>query len=183
MSSPPPKQSKGAQLKEKVKAKYHKLRKTPVVTPEQKLHTKLDSMKTEATDLNDTVSHLLTQAAIFTSRAQTTPEPSAPPVERAPLFERHETGPASNYDAQVKAYNDLTEEWDSYKKDVEAFEEKFDGFQKTLRNLKEKHYDTGKPVGKTEHEFIGLDNAEHNLKLKKRELESAVEGVGLPKGE
>ncbi|KAI5362273.1 hypothetical protein Slin15195_G059240 [Septoria linicola] len=174
------KPSKAAALKQKVNDQLAKFRKTPIVTPEQKLHVKIDSMKKEAQELNSEAAQLQSKAATFSARAGTTPSPLAPPPEREPLFERHPTGAPSNYDAQVRAYNVLTTDWKAFDKEVKAFDKKLDTFAKTLANMKEKHFETEKAVGKTEHEFIGLDNALHNLKLQKVELSKAVAAVPLP---
>ncbi|PPJ55845.1 hypothetical protein CBER1_07438 [Cercospora berteroae] len=181
MSSSKP--AKASTIKQKLREALAKLRKTPVVTPEQKLHLKLDTLKSQATNLNTQASHLLTQTTTFTSRASSTPLPNSPPSDREPLFERHPTsGPPSSYDAQVRAYETLTTEWKEFlENDVKSWEKELEQFEKVLGNLREKHFDSERKVGEMEHEFIGLGNAVHNLKLQRTEIRRAVEGGGLPK--
>lgn len=64
---------------------------------------------------------------------------------------------------------------------MKGWEKELEQFEKVLGNLREKHLDSDRKVGEMEHEFIGLGNAVHNLKLQRTEIRRAVEGVGLPK--
>lgn len=188
MSTTTTKPSKTALFKQKLREKIAHLRKTPLVTPEQKLLMKLSSLKTEAKELHDTISHhLLTQSKTFSSRAAHTPLPTVPPpTSRDPLFERRPDGddgsprPNNNYDAQILAHGILVEEWRRFEKeDVGKWEKRFERFERTVEGLKEREFEPEKAVGEVEHEFIGLDNAMGNLTALKGELDRVREDVEL----
>lgn len=182
------KPSKTALFKQKLREKIAHLRKTPLVTPEQKLLMKLSSLKTEAKELHDTISHhLLTQSNTFSSRAAHTPLPTVPPpTSRDPLFERRpdddddDGPPKNNYDAQIRAHGILVEEWRRFEKeDVGKWEKRFERFERTVEGLKEREFEPEKAVGEVEHEFIGLDNAVGNLRALKGELDRVRQDVEL----
>lgn len=180
MSTPRPKRK--FSIRQKIHEKLAKVRKTPVVTEEQKLQVKIDSMNTEAQELFNECTALQTKATTFTSRAETTPLPEAPPGDRQPLFERDPKAPSDHYDAQIKAYGVLLAEWHVFEKEAKGFGKKLEGFCETVENMKKKHFEQDKAIDKTGHEFIGLDNALFKLKEQKGELSRGVAAVPLPAG-
>ncbi|KAF7195743.1 hypothetical protein HII31_02878 [Pseudocercospora fuligena] len=173
-------QKRRKSVKETVRETVAKLRKRPHVTADQKLQVQIDSMNTQASELDAQCQVLKSKAGVFTARAQSTPMPSSPPPDREPLFERDPKAPPSQYDAQVKAYGILIGEWHLYEKEVKTFAKKLDRFEETVESMKRKHVEPTKAVGKPEHEFIGLDNALFKLKEQRGELSRAVATVPLP---
>ena len=174
-------------VRDKVRAQIsrveNKFRKKPVVTPEQKLTARIDTMATQAEELHDECHRLRGKVATFTTRAETTQAPEIPPPEREPLFSRDsKKAPPSQYDTQLREYGVLVAEWHAYEKELRAFDKKFDKFVETVDSMKRDNVDPVKPMGKTEHDFESLDNAIFNLKEQRAELGKAVSEVPLPGG-
>ncbi|KAF2159376.1 hypothetical protein M409DRAFT_30127 [Zasmidium cellare ATCC 36951] len=166
-------------VKDRVQARLSKLRKQPVVTPEQKLHCKLETLNKEAEDLQKECEKLQAKAVDFTDRASTTQAPEPPPADRKPLFQRDQ--PGSRYEAQVAAVKILNSEWHSFEKNgVRGFETKLSKFEAKVQRLKRSYLDPKAPMGTAEHQFEGLDNAIVNLKKQRVELSKAVAKVRLP---
>lgn len=87
------------------------------------------------------------------------------------------------YDAQLKAYDNLLEDWRRFRKEVKTFGKRIDRFSSSLVNAKKKGSPKpGKPFSATDHEFESLANALHNLKEQKAEIDRAVGKVSLPIG-
>lgn len=166
-------------VKDRVQARLSKLRKQPVVTPEQKLHCKLDTLNKEAEELDQECEKLQEKANDFASRATTTQAPEPPPSDRKPLFQGDQ--PGSRYEAQVSAVKILNTQWESFEKnDVGGFEAKLDRFDVKVQRLKKKHLDPKAPMGGIEHSFEGLDNALAKLKQQRVDLSKVVAKVDLP---
>lgn len=166
-------------VKDRVQARLCKLRKQPVVTPEQKLHCKLETLNEEAEDLHQDGERLQAKVTNFSTRAATTQAPEPPPAGRKPLFQRDQ--PGSRYDAQVAAVKPLNSEWHSFEKnEVRGFETKLEKFEAKLQRLTRRKLDPRAPMGSAEHQVEGLDNAVGKLKKQRVEVSKAVANVSLP---
>lgn len=165
-----------------IREKIAKLQKRPVVTSDQKLQVQIDSMNTQASELDALCQSLKSKAGVFAARSESTPKPSSPPPDRQPLFDKDPKAPPTQYDAQVKAYGLLIGEWHVYEKEIKSFGKKLEHFEETVEGMKKKNIEPGKAIGKTEHEFIGLDNALFKLKEQRGELSRVVAAVPLPAG-
>ncbi|CAK4030662.1 Hypothetical predicted protein [Lecanosticta acicola] len=172
------------QVKAQLKRVENKLRRKPVVTSEQKLNARIGTMTMQAQELHDECHRLRGKATGFTTRAETTHAPEVPPPEREPLFDRNrEKAPPTQYDTQLRDYGTLVAEWHAFGKELKAFDKRLDKYVDTVEAMKKDHLDPGKPMGKTEHDFDGLNNAIFNLKEQRTELGNAVSEVPLPGAE
>lgn len=170
---------RSAGIRDKIRAKIAKLRKRPTVTKEQKLQCRVDTLTSEAQELNAGCMLLQEKSGDFVTRAETTKLPEAPPPDREALFQRDANAPPSQYEVQVKAHTILVKDWHAYEQEVAGFSKKLDKFTVTVENLKKEGLKPG-PMGKTEHDFESLDNAIFNLKKQRVALSESVAAVPLP---
>lgn len=153
------------------------------VSKEQKLARKIETLTKEAQELHTEGDELHQKAEAFNTRASSTQSPSAPPPNRDPLFRAQgETAPPSQYEAELRAYNHLLEDWKIYEREVQKYEKRIKRFATSLKTARKKG---GSKPGKqafsqTDHEFESLTNALHNIEEQKAEIKRVVARVPLP---
>lgn len=85
------------------------------------------------------------------------------------------------YEAQLKAYELLLEDWKQYNQEVKGHGRRIDQFAKSFETARKKH-GLKKSFSETDHQFESLANALHNLREQKKQIDRAVAEISLPAG-
>ncbi|CZT14692.1 uncharacterized protein RCC_00664 [Ramularia collo-cygni] len=167
-------------LQEKLRAR---LRKEIPVSKERKVTWKLENLAAEAQALHIEGKDIRAHVETITSRVATTLPPSSPPPNREPLFRADgQTAPPSQYEAELKAYNNLLQDWQVHQKDIKNFGKRVDRFAIALKTLKKRYGSSGsgKAFCDTDHQLESSGNALHNLQEQRGDIETAVAKIRLP---